>query len=109
MNRLTENQIAFLTFGVTMNEYSAPKSVVLDPLCNSWVVQNIGDIWVTVNGILLKGHPVGHPELTGAAVGVSGNYGEVFKGILNIQSAETTPGSGSTSFLVIVIQKIYAV
>jgi hypothetical protein len=68
----------------------------------------MGDIWVNVNGILLKGYPVGHPELIGASMGATGNFGEIYRGLVQINSAESTPGSGTTEFYCIFIQKIYA-
>lgn len=109
MQFVTFNQLAFLGFFTAVQDAYDSKSFPADPFCNSWTVTNVGDIWVTVNGILLKGYPIGHPDLVGASVGVTGNYGEVYKGNINIQSAQTTTGSGTTVFHVIVIQKCYAV
>lgn len=107
MTFLNRDQLPFLGFHIAAVDAYFSKSVPADPFCNSWIVQNIGDVWVTVNGILLKGYPIGHPELTGAAVGVTGNYGEIYQGNINVQSAETTPGSGTTDFHVLIIQKCY--
>jgi len=104
---LTANQIGFLGYNTSIVDCAGPRSVPAGAYCNSWTVQNLGDIWVTVNGILLKGYPIGHPELTGAATGVSGNYGEVYQGNISIQSAQTTPGSGTTDFHCVVILKSY--
>lgn len=109
MQFLTMNQIPFLAFNTAVYDAFDSKSIPADPFCNSWIVTNVGDIWVTVNGILLKGFPIGQPGLVGASIGVTGNYGEIYRGNINIQSAQTTAGSGTTQFHCIVIQKCYAV
>jgi hypothetical protein len=106
-NFLNFQQIPFLAFTTNFQELIGSTSCSIDPFCNAWEVINLGDIWVNVNGILLKGFPPGHPELTGASIGVAGQYGEIFKGNVNVQSAATTPGSGTTQFLCLFIQKTY--
>lgn len=106
-NFLGFQQIPFLAFTSTFQTLQLSTSCTIDPYCNSWTVVNLGDIWVTVNGILLKGFPPGHPELTGASTGVNGNYGEIFRGNVDVQSAQTTAGSGTTIFLCVFIQKVY--
>lgn len=100
-------QIPLLQYSISSQTLNNPGSVFYDPFCNSWTIVNLGDIWVTVNGILVKGHPVGHPDLTGSSIGAQGNYGEIYKGNIQVNSAQTTTGSGSTSFLLVFIQKVY--
>jgi len=104
---LTFQQLPLLAYGMNYQEITESTSCTIDPFCNSWTIINLGDIWVTVNGMLLKGYPPGHPELTGASTGQNGNFGEVFKGNISVQSAVTTAGSGTTQFLVLFMQKIY--
>jgi len=106
---LTSQEIGFLGYSLNHQDITASKSITLDPFCNSWTVINMGDIWVTVNGILLKGYPIGHPELTGASMGATGNFGEIYKGLVQINSAQNAPGSGTTEFFCMFIQKCYAV
>lgn len=105
---LTLQQTPLLAYSINSQDIVTSESITLDPLCNSWTVINLGDVWVNVNGMLLKGYPIGHPELTGASIGATGNYGEVYKGLVQITSAQTTPGSGTTVFYCLFIQKVYA-
>ena len=101
------HQVPFLAYSISHQDVTDSQSITLDPFCNSWTVINMGDVWVNVNGILLKGHPIGQPDLIGASLSATGNYGEIYKGLVNIQSAATTPGSGSTRMYCIIIQKTY--
>lgn len=105
---LTMAQLPLLAYSFNSQDVTGSESITLDPLCNSWTVTNLGDVWVTVNGILLKGYPAGQPGLVGASLGVTGNFGEVYRGLVQINSAQNTPGSGTTQFLCLFIQKVYA-
>jgi hypothetical protein len=108
LNFLNQSQLPLLVYSISQQPIYDSKSIVLDPFCNSWTVVNLGDVWVTVNGMLLKGYPVGHPELTGSSIGATGNYGEIYRGLVNVNSAESTTGSGTTEFFCLFIQKIYS-
>lgn len=105
---LSLQQLPLLAFSINSQDVYSSDSMTLDPFCNSWTVVNLGDVWVTVNGILLKGYPPGQPGLIGGSVGCTGNFGEVYKGLVQINSAETTSGSGTTQFYCVFIQKIYS-
>lgn len=100
-------QLSLLGYSINSQDIRKTTSCVIDPFCNSWTIVNIGDVWVTVNGTLVKGYPIGHPELTGASLSATGNFGEVYKGLVQVNEASTTPGSGTTVFHCIFIQKIY--
>lgn len=100
-------QLLLLAYTVNNQFLDSARSITLDAFCNSWTVVNLGNIWVNVNGMLLKGYPVGHPELVGASTGATGNYGEVYKGLVQITDARNTPGSGTTDFNLLFIQKVY--
>lgn len=83
--------------------YAVGGDIQVDPRCNAWTAINTGDTLVTVNGIPLKPFPPTHPELTGAAVAIPGNFEERFAGRIWILF-NPTPGLNPQ---VCIIQKFY--
>jgi len=67
-------------YDIIAKTYDQGGEVPVDPRCNGWTAINTGDTLVTVCGIPLKPYPAGHPELTGAAIAIPGNIGEIFEG-----------------------------
>jgi hypothetical protein len=83
--------------------YRQGGEVPVDPMCNGFTAINTGDTLVTVCGIPLKPYPAGHPELTGAAVAIPGNWDERFSGRIWIVFANTPALDPE----VVIIQKYY--
>lgn len=86
------NKAEILEYNVIWLQYYASQEVQPDPMCNGFEAVNEGDVNVWVNGKLLKPFPPGHPELNGSSWGVSGNRGEIFKGIIRIVVDGTAGG-----------------
>lgn len=90
-------------YDIIAQVYEIGGEIKVDPKCNGFTAINTGDTLVTVCGIPLKPFPPGHPELTGAAIAIPGNYGELFKGRIWINFANL-PG---VTPQVVIIQKYY--
>ena len=67
-------------YDIIAQDYAVGGEVKVDPFCNGWTAINNGDTLVRVCGIPLKPYPPGHPELTGAAIAIPGNQGEIYRG-----------------------------
>lgn len=91
-------------YDIISKDYYTSGEVTVDPDCNGWTAINNGDQLVRVNGIPLKPFPAGHPELTGAAVAIPGNLGELYKGRIWIAFDDSL---GGTNPWVSIIQKFY--
>jgi hypothetical protein len=90
-------------YDIIAQTYTKGVEVLVEEWCNGWTAINTGDTLVTVNGIPLKPFPPGHPELTGAAVAIPGNFGELFRGRIWIVFAALPGVAPSVS----IIQKFY--
>ncbi len=90
-------------YDIIAASYAKGGEILVDARCNGWTAINTGDTLVTVNGIPLKPFPPGFPDLTGAAVAIPGNAGELFTGRIWIVFSNT-PGVNP---LVTIIQKYY--
>jgi hypothetical protein len=90
-------------YDIIAQTYDVGGEIPVDKNCNGWTAINTGDTLVRVCGIPLLPYPPGHPELTGAAVAIPGNKGEVFKGRIWIVFA-AAPGVNPQ---VVIIQKYY--
>lgn len=74
-----------LAFNIIQQQYTEQTEVEVTPLCNAVTVRNIGDEVIFFNGIALQPPPgVG---LSGESVAYEGNYGEVYKGRIQISFA----------------------
>jgi hypothetical protein len=93
----------YTTYDIIAQSYTAGGEIHVDDRCNGFTAINIGDTLVTVCGIPLKPYPAGHPELTGAAVAIPGNAGEVFRGRIWIVFA-SAPGVDPQ---VVIVQKYF--
>lgn len=89
-----------MEYDIIAQTYLAGGQILVDPKCNGWTAINTGDELVTVNGIPLL--PGTAPSLTGAAIAIPGNQGELFTGRIWIVFA----GGGSRPS-VCIIQKFY--
>lgn len=94
---------AFAMFDIIAQTYETGGEIRVDNYCNSFTAINTGDTLVTVCGIPLKPYPPGHPELTGAAIAIPGNVGELFRGRIWIVFAPL-PGVDPS---VCIVQKYY--
>ena len=83
--------------------YERGGDIKVDQYCNGFTAINTGDTLVTVCGIPLKPFPPGHPELTGAAIAIPGNLGELYRGRIWIVFSDV-PGVNPQ---VVIIQKFY--
>ncbi len=90
-------------YDIISQDYSIGGEIKVDERCNGWTAINTGDTLVKVCGIPLKPFPPGHPELTGAAIAIPGNLGELFRGRIWIVF-DSTPGMSPQ---VTIIQKFY--
>lgn len=90
-------------YDIISQTYETGGEIKVDERCNGWTAINTGDTLVMVNNIPLKPFPPAHPELTGAAIAIPGNIGEMFRGRIWIVFANT-PG---ISPQVTIIQKFY--
>lgn len=90
-------------YDIIAQVYTVSEEVKVDPKCNGWTAINTGDTFATVCGIPLKPFPPGHPELTGAAIAIPGNYGELFRGRIWINFSNV-PG---VSPQIVIILKFY--
>jgi hypothetical protein len=90
-------------YDIIAQAYAKGGEIKIDERCNGFTAINTGDTLVTVCGIPLKPFPPGHPELTGAAVAIPGNEGEVFTGRIWIVF-DDVPGANPQ---VVIIQKFY--
>jgi hypothetical protein len=107
MNFIQAKDIQFLPFFTDVVEVTESTSIPVSGLVNSWVAHNQGDVWAFVNRKLLKGYPLGHPELDGGAWGDNGNWGEIYTGRINVVF-DPSKVVGSSIQLVYVIIKYYA-
>jgi len=87
-----------MLYNMSQQEYSAPRSVNIDKLCNGVTVLNAGTVYVTWNGI---------PIAPGASMTVGGNEGEIFVGRVDIGFFTQTPAPGTIVKSAWVIQKFY--
>jgi hypothetical protein len=87
-----------LYYNSSYTQYSIPSNIVVDRLCNSYTVINIGTTVMTVNGIPLNPGVPGTNN--GESFSLGGNKGEIFTGRIDIGFAT---GVG----LCVVIQKFY--
>lgn len=94
------------SYNIDVQTFNSSDQVIVDQRCNCWTAQNQGDVPAYVNGKLLKGFPLGHPELDGGSYGPTGNADEIYIGEIQITFA---PGlvPGSSIQMVQVIQKYY--
>jgi hypothetical protein len=79
---------------------SEPGFVEVDENCNGWMAINKGSGVAYVNGVPLNPAPA--VGLSGESTGTSGNYGEVFKGSIQVKFA---PNANDN--LVLFVQKFY--
>jgi hypothetical protein len=83
--------------------FTSGTEVPVDEKCNSFAAINTGDTFAFVCGIPLLPHPLGHPELSGAAVSINGNENEIFSGRIWIVF-DALPGLNPQ---IVIIQKSY--
>jgi hypothetical protein len=81
-----------LQYNVSVQEYDRSQSVPKEPLCNGFIVRNVGTSGMTINGDALA---------TGESKTVGGNRGEVYVGRIDI----SFDNAGTN--LCIVTQKFY--
>lgn len=91
-----------LKYNIQGSSYTVNTEIPVEQNCNAFTVINEGDGIAFVNGIELKPYPPGHPELTGEAVTVGGNIGEVYSGRIEIKFE-----IGQAAPKVVVIKKYY--
>lgn len=89
----------FLYFNNLSKTIRANTSVIVDPYCNSYTVINLGLTLALANGVPLNAGVPGTNN--GESVSFGGNYGEIFKGRIDINFPVGNTGE------VLVIQKIY--
>ncbi len=90
-------------YDIISQTYETGGEIKVDERCNGFTAINTGDTLVFVNNIPLKPFPAGHPELTGAAIAIPGNLGEIFRGRIWIVFGQL-PG---VTPQVTIIQKFY--
>jgi hypothetical protein len=90
-------------YDIIAQSYAVGGEIMVDPRCNGWTAINTGDTLVRVCGIPLLPFPPGHPELSGSAIAIPGNFGEVYRGRIWIVF-DDVPGANP---LVCIIQKYY--
>jgi hypothetical protein len=90
-------------YDIIAQAYAVGGEIRVDEACNGFTAINTGDTLVRVCGIPLLPYPPGHPELTGAAIAIPGNKGEIFRGRVWIVF-DLLPGLNPQ---VIIIQKYY--
>jgi len=91
-----------LPFNVQGAAYTTNQDILVEKNLNAFTVVNEGDGILFINGIELKPFPPGHPELTGEAVTIGGNLGEVYQGRIELRftAGQVTPKA-------VVIKKFY--
>lgn len=92
------NKEIILYFNFIYTTIKSNGSVVVEQLCNSYTVINLGTTIAIVNGVPLNPGTPGTNN--GESISQGGNKGEIFKGRIDIGFIS---GSGN----VVVIQKIY--
>ncbi len=104
-----DEELQYLQYNIQVINCTISTSIPIDAHLNSWVAHNQGNVWALVNGKLIKGYPVGHPELEGGAYGPTGNFGEIYRGRIDVLFSPNLANSGTTDPLISVVLKFYVI
>lgn len=90
--------LKILRYNIITSPFSRTGSVNIDKWCNGWTIKNTGNTNLEVFGEVLA------PQ---ASKAISGNYGEIFEGKVDLFFSVPTPAPAVPNNYCIFTQKVY--